>query len=103
LKGFGGELKSLQEKISVFSSGSIDSRIEIHLTVQNRQAIYEGNLTLIEAFRSEAIKPRHWILISKTCGFQTNVSSQGFIENMTLEEFMALNLDKQVKNFIFSL
>ena len=33
-----------------------DSRIEIHTTVYNRQVIYEGNLSLIEAFRFEAGK-----------------------------------------------
>ena len=50
------DLKVLQEKIVTFSSGSFDSRIEIHTTVYNRQVIYEGNLSLIEAFRFEAGK-----------------------------------------------
>ena len=51
------DLKGLKEKIAAFSSGSFDSRIEIHSTIFNRQLIYEGNLSLIEAFRS----------ISKAC------------------------------------
>jgi len=46
--------------------------------------------------RSQAIKPRHWAIISKTCGFQAIVNGQLVTENMFLEEFMALNLDRQV-------
>jgi hypothetical protein len=51
LKGVERDLKALQDKIVAFSSGSFDSRIEIHMTVHNRQVIYEGNLTIIESFR----------------------------------------------------
>jgi hypothetical protein len=47
-------------------------------------------------FRSQAIKPRHWSIISKTCGFEAIVNGQLVTENMFLEEFMALNLDRQV-------
>jgi hypothetical protein len=50
-------------------------------------------------FRSQAIKPRHWSIISKTCGFQAIVNGQLVTENMYLEEFMALNLDRQVSYF----
>jgi hypothetical protein len=51
LKSVERDMKVLKDKIVAFSSGSFDSRIEIHTTVYNRQIIYEGNLSLIEAFR----------------------------------------------------
>ena len=53
LKSVERELKVLHEKIAAFSAGSFDSRIEIHSTIHNRQVIYEGNLSLIEAFRCD--------------------------------------------------
>ena len=63
-------LKEIQDKITAFCAGEFDSRIEIHQTIQQRMSIFAGNLSIIEAFRSKAIKDRHWELISKTCGFQ---------------------------------
>lgn len=63
-------LKQIQDKITAFCAGKFDSRIEIHQTIQQRMSIFAGNLSIIEAFRSKAIKDRHWELISKSCGFQ---------------------------------
>ena len=62
--------KQVQEKITAFCADKFDSRIEIHQTIQQRMSIFAGNLSIIEAFRSKAIKDRHWELISKSCGFQ---------------------------------
>ena len=62
--------KQVQEKITAFCADKFDNRIEIHQTIQQRMSIFAGNLSIIEAFRSKAIKDRHWELISKSCGFQ---------------------------------
>ena len=62
--------KQIQDKITAFCAEKFDSRIEIHQTIQHRMSIFSGNLSIIEAFRSKAIKDRHWELISKSCGFQ---------------------------------
>ena len=62
--------KQIQDKITAFCADKFDNRIEIHQTIQQRMSIFAGNLSIIEAFRSKAIKDRHWELISKSCGFQ---------------------------------
>jgi hypothetical protein len=62
--------KQIQDKITAFCVTKFDNRIEIHQTIQQRMSIFAGNLSIIEAFRSKAIKDRHWELISKSCGFQ---------------------------------
>ena len=62
-------LNAIKEDISKFSKRKFDNRIEIHLTLQTKMTVIEANFSLIEDFRSKAIKKRHWEIISKVCGF----------------------------------
>ena len=45
---------------------------------------------------SKAMKKRHWEVISKTCGFEAMKGDILVIDTMTLEEFAALNLERQI-------
>ena len=47
-------------------------------------------------FFSQAMKKRHWEVISKTCGFEAMKGDVLVIDTMTLEEFAALNLERQI-------
>ena len=42
------------------------------------------------------MKKRHWEVISKTCGFEAMKGDVLVIDTMTLEEFAALNLERQI-------
>ena len=64
-----GDMKDLKEKIHLFAQRQFDMRIEIHLTLQNKLNVFESNFSLLEDFKSQAIKTRHWHFISKVCGF----------------------------------
>ena len=88
-------LNSIKEEISRFCKRSFDSRIEIHMTLQTKLSILEGNFSLIEDFRSKAIKPRHWEIISKVCGFDAIRDGEEVIDVLTLEDFINLGLEKQ--------
>ena len=50
---------------------------------------------MVEDFRSQAIKDRHWIIISKVCGFDAFKDDELVINNLSLEEFINLGLEKQ--------
>ena len=88
-------LNSIKEEISRFCKRSFDSRIEIHMTLQTKLSILEGNFSLIEDFRSKAIKSRHWEIISKVCGFDAIRDGEEVIDVLTLEDFINLGLEKQ--------
>ena len=88
-------LNSIKEEISRFCKRSFDSRIEIHMTLQTKLSILEGNFSLIEDFRSKAIKARHWEIISKVCGFDAIRDGEEVIDVLTLEDFINLGLEKQ--------
>jgi hypothetical protein len=88
-------LNTFNDKVAQFSSRTFDSRIEIHLTLQNKLSIYEGNFSLIETFRSKAIKDRHWDFVSRACGFDAIQDGELVINGMPLEDFMNLGLERQ--------
>ena len=88
-------LTAIKDEIARFCKRSYDSRIEIHYTLQNKMVIIEANFSLIEDFKSQAIKTRHWETISKVCGFDGIRDGQDFIGTLTLEEFINLSLEKQ--------
>ena len=54
----------------------------------------EGNSKL-NWHRSKAIKPRHWEIISKVCGFDAIRDGEEVIDVLTLEDFINLGLEKQ--------
>ena len=90
-----GDLDGMKEKVAEFSKRSFDTRIEIHLSLQTKLAVFEANFSLVEDFRSDAIKDRHWIIISKVCGFDAFKDDELVINNLSLEEFINLGLEKQ--------
>ena len=65
------------------------------MTLQTKLSILEGNFSLIEDFRSKAIKARHWEIISKVCGFDAIRDGEEVIDVLTLEDFINLGLEKQ--------
>ena len=57
--------------------------------------VFDSNFSLLEDFKSQAIKTRHWHFISKVCGFDAFKDDELVINSLTLEEFIGLGLDKQ--------
>ena len=89
------DMNVLKENINKFCQRSFDARIEIHLTLQNKLNVFDSNFSLLEDFKSQAIKTRHWHFISKVCGFDAFKDDELVINSLTLEEFIGLGLDKQ--------
>ena len=99
-----GDLEALKEHVANFCNRSFDARIEIHQTLQNKLGVFAANFSLVEDFRSQAIKVRHWVLISKVCGFDAIKDDELVINNLSMEEFINLGLEKQsneIKTIIF--
>ena len=90
-----GDLNDLKGQVGSFCKRSFDSRIEIHMTLQLKLGVFEANFSLMEDFRSQAIKTRHWLIISKVCGFDAFKDDELVINSLSLEEFINLGLEKQ--------